>query len=134
MKFLTTIGLLITLLLLRVPDIFAQQSMMSGIVLDEQNKLVPGAVIKITKRKEGIEVRVGEDGMYYSPLLDQGYYLIDIYVNNKYYTAKKVQLKSTINKTLFYNYRLKAGGTATLYTDEFDPLLRLKAGERTPQE
>lgn len=133
MKFLTIFGLL-ALLLLQVPDVFAQQSMMSGIVLDEQNKLVPGAVIKITRRKDGIEVRVGEDGMYYSPLLDQGYYLIDIYVNNKYYTAKKVQLTSTINKTVYYNYRLKADGTAILYTDEFDPLLRLKAGERTPQQ
>lgn len=133
MKFFTISGLL-ALLLLQVPDVFAQQSMMSGIVLDEQNKLVPGAVIKITRRKDGIEVRVGEDGMYYSPLLDQGYYLIDIYVNNKYYTAKKVQLTSTINKTIYYNYRLKADGIAILYTDEFDPLLRLKAGEHTPQQ
>jgi len=110
-----------------------ETAMMSGIVLNEQNKLAPDAIIKISRKKVAHEVRVGEDGMYYSPLLPVGNYLVDIYVGSKYYTARKLQLEAPSEETVYYNFRLKKDGVAELYKDKYDPLERLKAGERVPQ-
>lgn len=110
-----------------------ETSMMSGIVLDEKNKIVPGAILKISKKKEAFDIRVGEDGMYYSALLPVGYYHVDIRANNRYYQSQKVQLTPTGDTKKYYNFRLKGDGVAELYTDEHDPLRRLNAGEHVPQ-
>lgn len=110
----------------------AQTCMVSGIVLTKTNKIIPAATLKFTHKKESIEVRIGEDGMYYSPLLPEGSYLVDIYVGATRYRAERLQLRCT-SKTTYYNYRL-SGTKATLYTDEYYPLSRTKAGERVPQQ
>ncbi len=109
-------------------------AMMSGIVLDENSSLVPGATIKITRKKVANEVRVGEDGMYYSRLLEVGYYYVDVYVGGKFYTAKKIYLAPPKAETVYYNFRLKKDGVAELYKDGHDPLERIRrAGEQMPQ-
>ena len=110
-----------------------EMSMMSGVVLDEKGKIVPGAIIKISKKKEAFDIRVGEDGMYYSALLPVGYYHVDIRANNRYYQSQKVRLTPTGESKKFYNFRLQGGGVAALYTDRYDPLRRLNAGEHVPQ-
>lgn len=110
----------------------AQTCMVSGIVLTETNKIIPAATLKFTHKKESTEVRIGEDGMYYSPLLPEGSYLVDIYVGAILYRAERLHLRCT-NNTTYYNYRL-SGSKATLYTDEYYPLSRMKAGERVPQQ
>jgi hypothetical protein len=125
-----------SLLLLSTAGISAAQeelAMMSGVVLNEYNKLVPGAVIKITRKKVAHEVRVGEDGMYYSRLLEPGSYYLDIYVDGRFYTAKRISLAPPKEETVYYNFRLKSDGSAELYKDEYDPLERIKkAGENVP--
>jgi hypothetical protein len=110
----------------------AQTCMVSGVVLNETNKIVPAATLKFTHKKESTEVRVGEDGMYYSPLLPEGSYLVDIYVGATLHRAERLHLRCT-GKTKYYNYRL-SGTKAKLYTDEYYPLSRIKTGEKIPQQ
>ncbi len=110
-----------------------ETSMMSGIVLDEKGKLVPGAIVKISKKKQAYDITVGEDGMYYSGLLPVGYYHVDIRANNRYYQAQKVHLVPSTGSTKYYNFKLRAG-VAELYSDSHDPQLRVNAGEQVPQK
>ncbi len=110
----------------------AQTCMVSGVVLSEFNKILPAATLKLTHKKESTEVRVGEDGMYYSPLLAEGSYLVDIYVGTVLYRAERLHLRCT-GKTIYYNYRIN-GNKAKLYTDEYYPLSRINTGERIPQK
>ena len=123
------IALLLTAISYKAP---AQTCMVSGIVLTETNKIIPAATLKFTHKKESTEVRIGEDGMYYSPLLPEGSYLVEIYVGATLYRAERLHLRCT-SKTTYYNYRLSVT-KATLYTDEYYPLSRMKAGERVPQQ
>ncbi len=122
-------ALLLTAISYKAP---AQNCMVSGIVLTETNKIIHSATLKFTHKKESTEVRIGEDGMYYSPLLPEGSYLVDIYVGGTLYRAERLHLHCT-SKTTYYNYRLR-GTKANLYTDEYYPLSRIKAGEHVPQE
>jgi hypothetical protein len=110
----------------------AQTCMVSGVVLSETNKIIPAAILKFTHKKESTEVRIGEDGMYYSPLLPEGSYLVDIYVGATLYRAERLHLRCT-SETTYYNYRLR-DTKANLYTDEYYPLSRIKAGEHVPQQ
>lgn len=110
----------------------AQTCMVSGVVLNETNKIIPAATLKFTCKKESIEVRIGEDSMYYSPLLEEGNYLVDIYVGATLYRAERLHLRCP-GKTIYYNYRIN-GNKAKLYTDEYYPLSRINAGEKIPQQ
>lgn len=120
-------------LLLSAFSLSAQTCMVSGVVLSPDNEIIPSATLKFTLKKESTEVRVSEDGMYYSPLLAEGSYLVDIYVGTVLYRAERLYLRCTGTAT-YYNYRLQ-GSKASLYTDHHYPLLlRTKAGEHVPQE
>lgn len=110
----------------------AQTCMVSGVLLNKNNKIIPAATLKFTNKKESTEVRVGEDGMYYSPLLPEDSYLIDIYVGSTLYRADRLYLRCN-GKTTYYNYRLQ-DKKAKMYTDEYYPLSRTKAGEHVPQQ
>lgn len=84
----------------------AQNSILAGKIVDENNNPLPGAILKLTHLGRTIAVTADEDGLYYSPLLEAGNYRIDISARDRQYKAPKVYLEATEKNTKYYNYTI----------------------------
>lgn len=100
----------------------AQAVMMMGRIVDELNKPVPGAIIKIGKDGGGMDIVTDENGLYNSTLIPAGAYRIDISANNQYYRAKKVYVAPAAEIKRYYNFKLK-DGKVIVNIDERNPFL-----------
>lgn len=102
-------------------EVYSQTAIMSGMVLDEVGKPVPGARVKISRKREAKDYWVGADGMYYSLLLSAGYYYhVDIRAKDKYYQSRMVYLyPSAGDKKTYYNFILKGEKAILFRTDKY---------------
>ena len=108
---------------------FAQNSIFMGKVVDESNKPVPGARIKVSKTGTIVaEVEADNDGLYYTQLLPSGYYVVDIIVHDKRVKARKVFLKEQDQVRWYYNFKL-SGEKAELILTAHDPFMEHKLGK-----
>lgn len=114
--------LVMAVLLLCSGDVSAQAVMMMGRIVDEQNKPIPGAIIKIGKDGSGMDIVTDENGLYNSTLIPSGAYRIDISANNQYYRAKKVYVAPAKEIKRYYNFKLKEG-KVIVNIDERNPFL-----------
>ncbi len=105
---------------------FAQNSIFAGKVLDEKNKPVSGARIKLSRGGNAIdELMTDEEGLYYSQMLSRGNYNLDVVANGKYLRSKKIYLKAHSDETLYYNLRMHDDKLEIEETSR-DPFLAVK--------
>jgi hypothetical protein len=69
---------------------FAQERLLMGKMVDENNKPIAGAIIKVGKGSGAVETRSDIDGLYYTTLLPSGTYHIAVECNGKFLKAKKI--------------------------------------------
>ncbi len=121
------------LLLLAGNFSIAQNSIFAGKIVDEYNKPVPGARIKVSQAGNLLdEVLADKDGLYYTKLLPQGNYNIDIRANGKFIKAGKVHLKVTDNIKWYYNLRMTENKVEVIITAH-DPFIQTKLSKLEEQ-
>jgi hypothetical protein len=103
----------------------AQNSILAGKIVDENNKPVGGAMVQMQQEKtDEIYKTVSDgDGLYYSPLVPIGIYKVSVLEREKWYKAKKITLDETDRLTKFYQLRLK-GDDAVVTMLDHDPFMR----------
>ena len=109
---------------------FAQNSILAGKIVDENNKPISGAVIRVSKHNALIqELWADEDGLYYSRLLDEGSYYVDIYTGGKYLKAKKLFIgTSSSGSKKYYIIRVSDDKVVIDKVDD-DPSIKVKLGK-----
>jgi len=118
---LFNLSLIISALLLSANISFAQYSaMISGRIIDGKNKPIPGAKIKVSNKHTVDEYTSDQDGIYYTRLLEEGGYWIDVYANGKCFKTKKIFISSTDRTRKYYNFRVE-GNKLSSHTEEKDP-------------
>jgi hypothetical protein len=111
------LSLLLILLISAGNTSFARQSLLMGKIVDENNKPIHGAIIKVTKARKTIEVRSDNDGLYYTQLLATDSYRIGVHANGKYLKAKKIYFIADEPKK-YYILRLKENKLEVEVTDK----------------
>jgi hypothetical protein len=103
----------------------AQNSILAGKIVDENNKPVGGALVQIRLDKTGEEFKMvsDNDGLYYSPLVPKGTYKASILENEKRYKAKDLYLEETDRLTKYYQIRL-SGKNAEVSILEHNPFMQ----------
>ena len=102
-----TLYILLLLLTLTIQNSFAQNSIFAGKITDENNRPIAGARIKVSQTGNAIdEIMSDGKGLYYSQLLPQGNYNIDVRANGKYLKARKVYLDCRDDIKWFYNLKM----------------------------
>ena len=105
---------------------YAQNSILEGKIVDENNKPLPGAVIRLSKQNQLVqEIRADADGLYYSKLLDEGSYHVDIYSDGKYLKAKKLFIGTTSGNKKYYIIKVSQDKVVIDKVDE-DPAPKVK--------
>ena len=107
----------------------AQKQMFAGKVTDENGMAIPGARIKINKGFDlKCETQADKDGLYYSKLLPQGGYNIELIANGKYMKARRVLLHTSGNDKWYYNLH---AGAKKLTVDRVkqDPFMKTKLSQ-----
>ena len=105
---------------------YAQNSILAGKIVDENNKPLPGAVIRLSKQNQLVqEIRADADGLYYSKLLDEGSYHVDIYSDGKYLKAKKLFIGTTSGNKKYYIIKVSQDKVVIDKVDE-DPAPKVK--------
>ncbi len=108
-------------LLLTGTTAYAQQGLLSGKVVDEHDKPIAGAIVKIMKQGRLLmETRSGDDGLYYTKLLDQGSYNVDIVADGKYLKAKKVCFNAAPGVKQYYILKALEDKVEVTIVDEED--------------
>jgi len=113
---------------------YAQNSILAGKIVDENNKPLPGAVIRLSKQNQLVqEIRADGDGLYYSKLLDEGSYHVDIYTDGKYLKAKKLFIGTTSESKKYYIIKVSQDKVVIDKVDE-DPSVKVKLGKLDDQD
>lgn len=118
------------LLLLAGNISLAQNSILAGKIVDENNKPIPGAIIRISKVRYLVqELHADKDGLFYSKILAEGSYFVDVTANNKQMTAKKLFIGNDVygNKK-YYIIRVLEDRVVIDKVDE-DPSISVKLGK-----
>ena len=117
-------ALLILLLSLLSGHCQAQLTMFEGRIVDAVGSPVKGAIIQLKWRKDKIETRSDDDGLFYTTLIPTGMYRIGVEADGKYYKLRGLKvLPSTAKK--YYLLSIHGG---RLYVDVSgqDPFLKSK--------
>jgi hypothetical protein len=117
-------GKLLFFLLLATNASFAQNTLLTGRIVDVNNKPVAGAVIKVVTGKKIIETTADKDGLYYTKLFPAGKYHVRIHANNKSYKVNEITVAARDKEKWFYNFQL-TGSKAVVHIDEQDPFMEV---------
>ncbi|MCW3121175.1 MAG: Carboxypeptidase regulatory-like domain [Flavipsychrobacter sp.] len=117
----------ILVLLIATGDIaFGQKQMFAGKVTDEHGMPVPGARIKINKGYDlKYETQADKDGLYYTQLLPQDSYNMEVIANGRYMRARRIPLHANGHEKWFYNLKIGAKKVTVERTDK-DPFMGTK--------
>ena len=105
---------------------FAQNSILAGKIVEENNKPIPGAEIKLIKEhSELLNLKADADGLYCSKLMEQGTYRLAIYTDGKYLNSAKIVLDENSGSKFFYIVRVSGKKVRVEKTEE-DPSIKVK--------
>jgi hypothetical protein len=117
---------LFLLSLLLLADVsFAQNSMLAGKLVGEDNMPIAGAKIEMKRGYKVAETKSDDDGLFYSKLLPVGYYHIRVVAGGKYMRAKTVYLPDETKKKSYFYLRV-VGDKVIVVVDAEDPFLKAK--------
>lgn len=100
----------------------AQNSILAGKITDENNAPIPGALIQVTQGKIVSDARSDGDGLYYTQLLPDGNYRVDVSIDGKWYKGRKVYLEAPVHGRRYYDLHLTSG-RLVISVDDGDPFL-----------
>src|SRR5205814_2371094 len=100
----------------------AQNSILAGKITDENNTPIDGALIQVTHGKIVSDARSDQDGLYYTQLLPEGAYRVEVRVGDKWYKGRKVYLEEAGYSRKYYDLRIAEGRIAISINDG-DPFL-----------
>ncbi len=105
---------------------YAQNSIFAGKIVDEDNKPIPGAILKVSsKTLSPIEVKSDSDGLYCSKPIATGHYHLAIFVNNECRGLKKLSLDEYSGSKKFFLVRV-LGGKVEVSRMDSDPAMAVK--------
>ncbi len=98
----------ITALMLACNVSYAQNSIFAGKIVDENDKPIPGAIIRISRERYLVqELHADGSGLFYSKLLEEARYYIDVTVHDQHFTAKKLFIGSgSMDEKKYYIIRV----------------------------
>lgn len=110
-------------LLLASKASFAQNSILAGKITDENNRPIAGALIQVTHDRVVSEARSDGDGLYYTGLMPDGMYRVDVHVDGKWYKGRKVYLEQPVSyRHKYYDLRI-VNERLAITVDDGDPFL-----------
>ena len=71
-------------------DSYAQNSIFAGKIVDENERAVAGAVVKVTGNGMTTETRSTVLGLFYTKMIPDGKYKVEVKRNGKYLKGKKI--------------------------------------------
>ena len=95
----------------------------SGQIVDAQNAPVPGAKIRISNNWTVEELMSDHEGQFYSHLLDEGGYWVDILTNGKIIKSRRIIISPTDRVRRYYNFRVYENA-ASVHHEDRDPYFR----------
>jgi hypothetical protein len=101
---------------------FAQNTLLAGKIVDENNKPVADAAIEVVAGKKTMKTTADKDGLYYTQLLPAGRYQVRIYANGQNYKTNEIRVAVPGKAERFYNFKL-TGNKAIPDIDERDPFM-----------
>ena len=105
---------------------YAQNSILAGKIVDEDNNPVAGAIIKISsKAVSPVEARSDSDGIYCSKAVAVGHYHMAVFVNGQCRGLKKITLDESSGAKKFYLIRM-SGGNIEVSPEAEDPAMAVK--------
>lgn len=117
---------ILLVLLLGSLTTFGQDAIFAGQIVDEHDKAIQDATIRISKTGELIqEVTSDRDGLFYSRLLPVGNYRMDVIVGEQFRKAKRVYLADCSRKRSYYHLKV-LGDKLRIVVDGQDPLIRAR--------
>ena len=108
---------------------YAQNSILAGKIVDQNNKPVSAAVIKISKNGVApVEATSDKDGLYCSKLLACGSYNIVVVRNGSNMCTKELNLDERSGSKRFFLIKI-SGKKFTISPVDNDPSISVKLGE-----
>ena len=110
--------------LLGTNDVHARyRAAISGQIIDAQNNPVSGAKIRISNNWMVEEIMSDHEGQFYSHLLDEGGYWVDILTNGKIVKSRRIIISRTNRVKRYYNFRVYENA-ASVHHEDRDPYFR----------
>ena len=98
--------------------------------MDQNNRPVPGAVIKVSRPDQPpIEAVSDSDGLYSTTLVPEGYYYLDVFSEGKYRGVKELVLDSVSGSKKFFLINVHSRKFAISAVDK-DPGMSYKLGKK----
>ena len=105
---------------------YAQNSILAGKIVDENNKPISGVVIAVSKQDHLLqELKSDADGLYCSKLLDAGTYDLSITLTGNRLFTKEITLDAASGSKKYYIIKISGNKIVIDKTDE-DPALKVK--------
>ncbi len=82
---------------------YAQNSIFAGKIVDQNNRPVPGAVIKVSRPEmPPIEAVSDSDGLYCTRQIADGNYYLDVFTDGKYRGENELSIDTSIGSRKFF--------------------------------
>ncbi len=105
---------------------YAQNSIFAGKIVDENNKPVPGAIIKISsKTTSPVEAKSDSDGLYCTKPIATGHYHLAVFLNSECRGLKNVVLDEASGSKKFFLIKM-GGGSIDVSAVDKDPAMAVK--------
>ncbi len=108
--------------------VYAQNSILAGILTDEYGVPVKGATLRVSKAGKAIEAISDDDGLFYTRLLPSGTYHLDVITDRKMLNAKRIYLPPTNKKRVFFYIKV-VDDHVRISADGQDPFMKNKLGK-----
>ncbi len=112
-------------LLFTVSASFAQNSIMAGRIVDDNNAPINGAEIRVSRGGQVMAAHSDEDGLFYTQLLPVGNYHMDVIIGKTFLKTKMVYLGDNTKKRSYY-YLKVTDNKLRITVDGQDPFLKSK--------
>ncbi len=95
----------------------------SGQIVDAQNNPIPGAKIRISNNWMVEEIMSDHEGQFFSHLLDEGGYWVDVLTDGKCKKSRRIIISPTDRVKWYYNFRVYENA-ASVHHEDRDPYFR----------
>jgi hypothetical protein len=107
---------------------FAQNSILAGKIVDENNQPLAGAVITATSKAVAARATADADGLFYTKLIPPGSYNLAVNVHNRKLRAGKIDIASNAKEHQYYLLTV-SGKKIAAKSDTRDPFIAVKVSK-----
>jgi hypothetical protein len=107
---------------------FAQNSILAGKIVDENNQPLAGAVITATSKAVAARATADADGLFYTKLIPPGSYNLAVNVHNRKLRAGKIDIASNTKEHQYYLLTV-SGKKIAAKSDTRDPFIAVKVNK-----